>query len=163
MFHFYNPLKTSESIRFSDVFRGYRSRTLVENGLITSMKTAFPMTALQKSRSIFWNWLVKTYWKDNDCHIKNNWNWGTFMVWKSAEKITILKISVKEYLLSNLHHYNSQKNYFSEVKGSKSFGISENSFVGNSIKSMTSLWCFYVNFEHISHFYLVFLLLTLNK
>ena len=27
------PLKTSENIRFSDVFRGYRSGTLVENGL----------------------------------------------------------------------------------------------------------------------------------
>ena len=28
------PLKTLENLRFSDVFRGYRSRTLVENGLI---------------------------------------------------------------------------------------------------------------------------------
>ena len=27
------PLKTSENLRFSDVFRGYRSRTLFENGL----------------------------------------------------------------------------------------------------------------------------------
>ena len=27
------PLKTSESQRFSDVFRGYRNETLVENGL----------------------------------------------------------------------------------------------------------------------------------
>ena len=27
------PLKTSEKLRFSDVFRGYRSGTLVENGL----------------------------------------------------------------------------------------------------------------------------------
>ena len=27
------PLKTSENRRFSDVFRGYRSGTLVENGL----------------------------------------------------------------------------------------------------------------------------------
>ena len=27
-------LKTLENLRFSDVFRGYRSRTLVENGLI---------------------------------------------------------------------------------------------------------------------------------
>ena len=33
MFHFYNPLKTSEILRFWDVFRGYRSGTLVENGL----------------------------------------------------------------------------------------------------------------------------------
>ena len=29
------PLKTSENQRFSDVFRGYRSETLVENGLRT--------------------------------------------------------------------------------------------------------------------------------
>ena len=28
------PLQTSENRSFSDVFRGYRSRTLVENGLI---------------------------------------------------------------------------------------------------------------------------------
>ena len=27
------PLKTSENLRFSDVFRGYRSGTLVKNGL----------------------------------------------------------------------------------------------------------------------------------
>ena len=27
------PLKTSENLRLSDVFRGYRSRTLIENGL----------------------------------------------------------------------------------------------------------------------------------
>ena len=29
-------LKTSENLRFSDVFRGYRSGTLVENGLMKS-------------------------------------------------------------------------------------------------------------------------------
>ena len=34
MFHFYTPLKTSENLRFSDVFGGYRSETLVENGFI---------------------------------------------------------------------------------------------------------------------------------
>ena len=28
-----NPLKTSENWRFSDIFRGFRSGTLVENGL----------------------------------------------------------------------------------------------------------------------------------
>ena len=28
------PLKTSENLRFSDIFRKYISRTLVENGLI---------------------------------------------------------------------------------------------------------------------------------
>ena len=28
------PLKTPENLQFSDVFRGYRSGTLVENGLI---------------------------------------------------------------------------------------------------------------------------------
>ena len=28
------PLQTSENRSFSDVFRGYRSRTLVQNGLI---------------------------------------------------------------------------------------------------------------------------------
>ena len=34
MFHFYIPLKTSGNLWFSDAFRGYRSGTLVENGLI---------------------------------------------------------------------------------------------------------------------------------
>ena len=29
--------------------------------------------------------------------------------------------------------------------------------------SMTSFWCFIINFEHILHLFLVFLLLTLNK
>ena len=33
MFLFYTPLKTLENLRFSDVFRGYTSGTLVENGL----------------------------------------------------------------------------------------------------------------------------------
>ena len=33
MFHFYTPMKTWENRRFSDVFRGYRVGTLVENGL----------------------------------------------------------------------------------------------------------------------------------
>ena len=36
MFHFYSPWKhqkTSGNLRFSDVFRGYRTGTLVENGL----------------------------------------------------------------------------------------------------------------------------------
>ena len=31
-------MKTSESLRFSDVFRGYRSGTLVENGLRNKLK-----------------------------------------------------------------------------------------------------------------------------
>ena len=31
------PLKTSENLGFSDVFRGYASRTLVENGLKQSL------------------------------------------------------------------------------------------------------------------------------
>ena len=37
MFHFYTPLKILENLRFSDVFRGYRSGTLVENGLIWTL------------------------------------------------------------------------------------------------------------------------------
>ena len=32
------PLKTSENLRFSDDFRGYRGGTLVENGLKTECK-----------------------------------------------------------------------------------------------------------------------------
>ena len=32
------PLKTSENLRFSDDFRGYRRGTLVENGLTRSFK-----------------------------------------------------------------------------------------------------------------------------
>ena len=37
MFHFCAPLKTSENIGFSDISRGYRSGTLVENGLTTKV------------------------------------------------------------------------------------------------------------------------------
>ena len=33
MLNFLNSLKTSENRRFSDIFRGYRSETLVEDGL----------------------------------------------------------------------------------------------------------------------------------
>ena len=36
---FLHPLKTSENLRFSDVFRGYRNVTLGEYGLITRDKT----------------------------------------------------------------------------------------------------------------------------
>ena len=35
------PLKTSENSRFSAIFRGYRSGTLVENGLIYELKFNF--------------------------------------------------------------------------------------------------------------------------
>ena len=35
------PLKASEDLRFSDVFRGYRSGTLVENGLIFMVHLIF--------------------------------------------------------------------------------------------------------------------------
>ena len=34
---FLNPLKTSENLWFSDIFRGYRNETLGENGLNYSM------------------------------------------------------------------------------------------------------------------------------
>lgn len=33
MLNFYTPLKTSENLRFSDVFKAYRGGTLVKNGL----------------------------------------------------------------------------------------------------------------------------------
>ena len=33
MFHYYTPPKTSENLRFYDVFKGFRSGTAVENGL----------------------------------------------------------------------------------------------------------------------------------
>ena len=34
MFHFYTPPKTLKNSRFPEVFKGYRSETLIENGLI---------------------------------------------------------------------------------------------------------------------------------
>ena len=40
------PLKTSENRRFSDIFRGYRSGTLVENGLKTM---SFNLTRVTRS------------------------------------------------------------------------------------------------------------------
>ena len=44
------PLKTSENRRFSDIFRGYRSGTLVENGLKTM---SFNLTRVTRS-SLFY-------------------------------------------------------------------------------------------------------------
>ena len=38
-FHFYTPWKTSENWRFSDVFKGYRSGTLVKNRLTNEMES----------------------------------------------------------------------------------------------------------------------------
>ena len=39
---FLYSLKTSENQRFSDVFKGYRSGTLVENGLNENFQKSFP-------------------------------------------------------------------------------------------------------------------------
>ena len=41
MFKFYTPLKTSGKWKFSDVFRGNRSGTFVENGLINCFNYRF--------------------------------------------------------------------------------------------------------------------------
>ena len=47
MFLFYTPLKTLENLpenrKFSDIFKGYRNETLVENGL---------------SRPYWWEWYL---------------------------------------------------------------------------------------------------------
>ena len=36
---FLNPLKTSENLRFPDIFRGFKGETMVENGLIMKLLT----------------------------------------------------------------------------------------------------------------------------
>ena len=38
MFHFYTPLKASENLMFSNVFRVYRGGTVVQNGLSSLLK-----------------------------------------------------------------------------------------------------------------------------
>ena len=48
--HLY-PLKTSENRRFSDVFRGYRSRTLVENGFMLMQRGLVMINEAKYSRS----------------------------------------------------------------------------------------------------------------
>ena len=49
MLHFYTPLKTSENRRISDIFRGYKSGTLVENGLINLFQVNGPISYLPKT------------------------------------------------------------------------------------------------------------------
>ena len=39
VFHFYTPWKHQKTGGFSDVFRGYRNRTLLENGLILRLES----------------------------------------------------------------------------------------------------------------------------
>ena len=49
------PLKTSEKRKLSDIFRGYRSETLFEDGLITSFPKEL-IEEIQKIRKTFtWN------------------------------------------------------------------------------------------------------------
>ena len=39
VFHFYTPWKHQKTGGFSDVFRGYRNRTFLENGLILRLES----------------------------------------------------------------------------------------------------------------------------
>ena len=95
------PLKTSENLWFSDVFKGYRSGTLVENGLINFSPVAYPAGI----------YLLKV---------------NTRNTRKRCEICSKLTTKIPER-----RHWRRS-------------GI------------------FIVNFEHISHLVLVFLLLTLN-
>ena len=51
MFHFYSPLKTLENFWFSDIFRGYRNRTLTWNGLMKNKFTIINLT-LERTMSL---------------------------------------------------------------------------------------------------------------
>ena len=50
---FLYPQKTSENLQFSDVFRGYKSRTLVENGLILKFIMTYDQNGLARTVDIF--------------------------------------------------------------------------------------------------------------
>ena len=50
MFHFYTPRK---HLRFSDVFRGYRSGTLVESGLTNALLSLATMVTATESGIIY--------------------------------------------------------------------------------------------------------------
>ena len=50
------PLETSENLRFSDVFREYRSGTLVENGLIIILIPGCGTLKIYNSRSLNHSW-----------------------------------------------------------------------------------------------------------
>ena len=56
MWHFYTPLKTSENLRFSDVFKAYRNVILDENGL-TYFMSLLPFYTPWKKRKVkvFWS------------------------------------------------------------------------------------------------------------
>ena len=54
MFPFYIPLKTTENLWFSGVFRGYKMGTLARNGLIRVKYNAFELK-LGKYKTRFFN------------------------------------------------------------------------------------------------------------
>ena len=54
---FLYPLKTSANRRFSDIFRGYRSRTLVENGSIFSKCSNSVLNTIEQSQQTSPWWL----------------------------------------------------------------------------------------------------------
>ena len=54
------PLKISEHLRFSDVFRECRSGTLVENGLIIWFEITIQNSAMYFWKVTFSNWLDRT-------------------------------------------------------------------------------------------------------
>ena len=65
-------LKTSENLRFSDVFWGYRSGALLENGLITNLKLLFTVFQPQVWASSFNNWLNLNFILLNSYQIYEN-------------------------------------------------------------------------------------------
>ena len=60
-----HPLKTSENLRFSDVFRGYKIGTLVENGLNTVSEIEFVLMRLNMSTNQFEMPLFPFFYKEN--------------------------------------------------------------------------------------------------
>ena len=61
MFHFYTPWNR----RFSDIFRGYRNGTLVENGLNTVSEIEFVLMRLNMSTNQFQMPLFRFFYKEN--------------------------------------------------------------------------------------------------
>ena len=59
------PLKTSENFRFSDVFRGCRNGTLVENGLNSVSEIEFVLMRLNISTNQFEMPLFQFFYKEN--------------------------------------------------------------------------------------------------
>ena len=114
---FLYPLKTSENLWFSDIFRGYRKRPLAWNLVVRDLATRLEQAQswfnahnehIVKGRSVKTTWLKKI----NNCDIRTTSIWLAWfkMIWKGRPKSKNLKICyashfflILDLILTTLH------------------------------------------------------------